>query len=441
MGINRKGLFKLTAQAAATIGRQKGQCTLESELLERDLERPHVRNDYTSFERYDSYLQLLGQQKAASLFKIDNPFFKKADSFGSSQICIENKNYLNFSSYNYLDLAGEPRVNQAAVDAISEYGTSVSGSRMVSGEREIICALERQISEVYGCEEALVFVSGYATNVSTIATLFGKGDLVLYDELSHNSILTGIQLSGATKIMFKHNSLSHLESALKNNRANFKRALIVGEGLYSMDGDLAPLKALVALKERYHCFLMMDEAHALGVLGKRGLGSFEEQGVCPKSVDIWMGTLSKTLAASGGYIAGSRALITILKYSSPAFVYSVGISPPVAAAALCALNILIKEPERVSGLQKNSAIFLNACQSHGLNTGNASGHAIIPLMCKSSKEAVSLSEHLFKEGVYALPIIYPAVPEHLARVRFFINSSHTEAELTYCVRLISKFFA
>ncbi|MGB9606579.1 MAG: aminotransferase class I/II-fold pyridoxal phosphate-dependent enzyme, partial [Bryobacteraceae bacterium] len=343
---------------------------------------------------------------------------------------IEGRSYINFSSYNYLGLAGHPAVNKAAKDAIDRYGTSASASRLVAGERPIQRELEEALAALYGAEECVVFVSGHATNVSTIATLFGPKDLVIHDALIHNSVLEGIKLAGSARRSFPHNDLDALDMLLGGIRGQFERVLIVVEGHYSMDGDVPDLPALIDIKRRHGCFLMVDEAHALGVLGTTGKGSHEHHGVDGKDIDIWMGTLSKTLAGCGGYIAGSRALVELLKYAAPGFVYSVGIAPPLAAASLAALSIMLEEPERVARLRENAQRFLALAREAGLDTGASQGFAIVPVITGSSLKAVKVSNHLFERGINVQPIVYPAVEEKAARLRFFVSSMHSEAHVT-----------
>ena len=220
---------------------------------------------------------------------------------------------------------------------------------------------------------------------------------------------------------------------LQDIRGEHERVLIVIEGLYSMDGDLPDLARLVALKRRYGAWLMVDEAHALGVLGASGRGIAEHTGVDPRDVDIWMGTLSKTLAGSGGYIAGSAALIELLKLGVSGFIYSVGLSPPIAGAAIEALDVMQREPERTTRLQRNGRLFLDAARAAGLDTGLGEGHAICPVLVGDSLRAAKLCEVLLNEGINVAPIIYPAVPMQSARLRFFMTSGHTEAQITTAV--------
>lgn len=394
-----------------------------------------------SFSAHPGVKQLRLLEAAAKNFHLPNPFFKIHEGQGGAHSIISGKDYINFSHYNYLGLNGHPEVNAAASDAIARYGTSAGASRLVAGERPPQHALERELANFYGVDSAIVFVSGHATNVSAISTLFGAADLVLHDSLIHNSVLEGIRSSGATRRPFLHNDLDSLEKLLKELRPSRKQALIVVEGLYSMDGDYPDLARLVELKKRYNSFLMVDEAHSLGVLGKNGKGLAEAAGISTQEVDIWMGTLSKTLASCGGFIAGSQDLVDLLKAYAPSFVYSVGISPCLAAASLKALQIMQREPERIAKLRRNSALFLEKAKEAGLNTGTASGNAIIPVIIGSSRKALELSGQLFEEGINVQPIIHPAVEEKASRLRFFLSSQHSAEDILTATETLRKIFA
>ncbi len=333
--------------------------------------RLSVSEAFTRFDRHPSYEKMLASKVAADRFGVANPFFRMHEGVADATTHIGGREYVNFSSYNYLGLSGHPAINNAAKEAIDLYGTSASASRLVAGERPIQRELEETIANIYDADDCIVFVSGHATNVSTIGYLFGAKDLVIRDSLIHNSVLEGIKLSGATHRSFPHNDYQALENILAEIRNQFERVLVVVEGLYSMDGDIPNLPALIDIKNRYKAFLMVDEAHSLGVLGDSGKGIHEHFGVSGADVDIWMGTLSKTLAGCGGYIAGERALVEHLKYAAPGFVYSVGIAPPLAAASLEALRVIKREPERVAQLRARSLQFLELMQSLGVNTGFA----------------------------------------------------------------------
>ena len=393
---------------------------------------------FTDFSEHPLYKQFSLMESAASLFRIGNPFFKVHEGKGGAHTIINGKSYCNYSHYNYLGLNGDPRVNAAAMEAMERYGTSAGASRLVAGERPIQRELEKALAQVYGTDDCVVFVSGHATNVSTISTLFGARDLIVHDNQIHNSIVEGCRLSGATRHPFPHNDLAVLEQFLASNRRRFERVLIVVEGHYSMDGDIVDLPALVAMKKRYGAFLMVDEAHGLGVLGAHGKGLAEHFGVDGRKVDIWMGTLSKTLASCGGYIAGSQALVDILKFAAPGFVYSVGISPPLAAASLRALQIMLDEPERVHRLHDNTQLFLSLAKAAGFDTGFSEGFAIVPIIVGSSRKAITLSNVLFEHGINVQPIIHPAVEEKTARLRFFLSCDHEEADIRRTIQILAS---
>jgi 8-amino-7-oxononanoate synthase len=369
------------------------------------------------------------QLAAARQFRLENPYFIEHTGIAADRTIIGGKQIINYSSYNYLGLSGHPRVSQAAKQAIDTYGTSVSASRPVSGERPLHRELETRLARFYGTEDAIILVSGHATNVTTIGYLFERHDLILHDELAHNSIIQGAMLSGAKRLSFPHNDMVALEGLLKKHRSSFHRVLVVIEGLYSMDGDVPPVDEFIRLKHQYKTFLMVDEAHSLGVLGKTGHGIQECFPIGDDDIDLHMGTLSKTLSSSGGYIAAKKSLVDNLKFNAPGFVYSVGLSPPVTAAALESLNILESEPERVEKLQHISHYFYQLAREKGLDTGKSEGHAIIPIIIGSSVMCVKLSNNLLREGINVQPIIYPAVEERSARLRFFLSSLHTEEQV------------
>ncbi len=367
------------------------------------------------------------------LLKIDNPYFRVHGGIADARTEIGGQIYDNFVSYNYLGLNGDQRVSAAAKAAIDRYGTSVSASRIVSGERPIHGELEAELAALYGAEDCVAFVSGHATNVTVIGHLVGAEDIVLHDSLSHNSIVQGAVLSGARRASFAHNDVEELDRLLGAMRPRAKRALVVIEGHYSMDGDVPDLAAIVAVAKRHRASLMVDEAHSLGVLGATGRGIAERCGVDPASVDVWMGTLSKSLAGCGGYIVSNRALVDYLRCTAPGFLYSVGMSPPVAGAALAALRLMLAEPERVARLSANAAFFLERARATGLDTGPSVGAGIVPIITGSSIRAARAADALFQRGINVQPIIYPAVPERAARLRFFLSASHEPERLAHAI--------
>ena len=397
-----------------------------------------IKPECLPFEDYPEYLNIKRIMLGMKARGIDNPYFRVHEAANVHDVIAEGRNLITFSRYNYLGMSGDPVVSQAAKDAIDHYGTSVSASRLASGERPMHRELEKEIADLIGTEDSLVFVSGHATNMTTIGHLFGKSDLIVHDALIHNSVLQGCQLSQAAHLSFPHNNWQALDMTLSESRSSFRRALVVIEGVYSMDGDIPDLHEFIKIKKRHSAFLMIDEAHSIGVLGKRGMGIGEHFGINPADVEIWMGTLSKSFASCGGYIAGSRALIEYLKYTAPGFVYSVGMSPPNVAAALAAIRLLKKEPQRVTRLRELSGLFRMLARERGLNTGaDSNGSPVIPVIVGSSLKALRLSQALHRQGIDALPMIYPAVPDNTARLRFFVNCTHTPEQIRFTLDVVA----
>lgn len=396
-----------------------------------------IPEQFTRFDLHPGYQQIRIIADGAARLGIPSPFFKLHESVAGARTRIGGRELLNFSNYNYLGLAGHPTIASAAKAAIDQYGTSVSASRPVSGERPIHRELEHGLAEAYGVEDCVVFVSGHATNVTTIGYLFGPRDLVVHDELIHNSTLQGIQLAGARRLPFPHNDYAALELLLAEQRTQFERVLIVVEGIYSMDGDFPDLPQLVEIKRRHKAFLMVDEAHSFGVMGRSGLGIHEHFGMPGNAVDIWMGTLSKTLSGCGGYIAGSHALVEHLKFLAPGFLYSVGMAPPLAAASLASLKYMREHPVLVATLQARGALFLKLAREAGVDTGTSAGISVIPAIVGGSTRAAKISHALFDQGINVQPILYPAVPEKLARLRFFMCADHSEADIALAVKILA----
>lgn len=383
----------------------------------------------TDFSTLPELEELRFYQRVADKVGVTNPYFRLHEARAGSQTQINGRTVLNFASYDYLGLNGHPEILAAAHAAIDAYGISSSASRCVAGERPVHQRLERAIAAHYGAADSAVFVSGYATNVSVIGQLVGPKDLVAMDSVIHNSAVLGGVLSGANRRSFPHNDLDCLDELLTQTRSKFHRALIVVEGLYSMDGDYPDLPRLIEIKNRHSAWLMVDEAHAMGVLGETGRGIAEHFGVDPGAVDIWMGTLSKALAACGGYIAGASELIEYLKNFAGAFAYSVATPPVIAASAEKALEILHREPERVGRLQHNAALFHRMAKQRGLDTGTGAATAVAPIMIGDSLPAVMLSDRLFQRGINVMPVLYPAVPAKASRLRFFVTAAHGERDL------------
>ena len=400
-------------------------------------------------ENYDvalfpEYLELKRHKRMLLAVTDTNPYFRVdqgEDTLTQSAtglVHIDGRAMTNFCAYDYIGMAHDPAVTTATKDAIDRYGTGAGASRLVSGEKQIHRELEHALAAFIGTPAAIVFVSGHATNVTTIGHLMGPEDLIVHDVLAHNSILQGARLSGATCRGFAHNDWRSLDALLSNIRHSYRRVLIAIEGVYSMDGDYPDLARFIDIKETHRAMLYVDEAHSLGTMGKTGRGLGEHAEIAPAGVDVWMGTLSKSLASCGGYIAGSIELIEYLKYTAPGFVYSVGISPPNAATALAALTVLRREPQRVGRLRELSSLFLRLARERGLSTGGAAGTPVIPIIVGNSVRCLLLSRALFRRGINVQPIIHPAVPERATRLRVFITINHTELLVRDAVDAIAE---
>ena len=435
-----RNLFGLSAQARAQL-----IAKLSSASSVRPAERSRHRSDPDpsgiSAPRLDvselaGFREISMIRKAADFLGIEDPYFRVHDGIASAETLIGNVTHINFASYNYIGLNGHPRISAAAKAAIDRYGTTVSASRPVSGERPIHRDLERALARVHGTEDSVVLVGGHSTNVTVIGLLLGRNDVIVHDALIHNSIIQGAMLSGARRVPFRHLDHESADRVLGDARPRNGHALLVIEGHYSMDGDVPDLPAFVAVAQRHRAWLMVDEAHALGVLGPRGFGTADRFGVNPNDVDIWMGTLSKSLASCGGYIAGKKYLIYYLKLAAPGFVFSVGMAPAMAAAALAALELLESEPERVRRLNDRAALFLQLARQSGLDVGSSIGASIVPVITGSSIRAGRLAQAMFRRGINVQPILYPAVPERAARLRFFLTAAHSEEQIRDAVRIL-----
>ena len=436
----------MNAESGGRFSRGFKAALLETMVKTPSIERPKPgagsQNRYdTAFESLPAYQQFRTQRAVSDALHLNFPFYRQHEAMAGARSVVAGKPVTNFASYDYLGLNGDPRITEAVAEAVRLWGTSVSASRITAGERGFHRELEGALADLYDAEDALAFVSGHATAISTIAALMGPKDLILHDALIHNCIVIGAQLSGATRRPFPHNDLASLDAMLGATRDRFERVLIVTEGLFSMDGDGPDLARLVEIKERFGCWLMMDEAHSVGVLGATGKGIAEQAGVDPKRVDIWFGTLSKTLVSCGGYVAGSRALVDYLKLAAPGMVYSVGMPAPAAVAAFTAIGIMRAEPERVARLQANGQLFLRLAKEAGLDVGTSWGFAVTPVIIGDSLRTVLLSERLLNRGINAFPIVPPGVPEKSARLRFFISSEHTTGEIEAAVAATAEEFA
>lgn len=396
------------------------------------------RPEAVTFETHPLYRQMQVHRAFGDFAGLQNPYYRPHDAMAGARSTVGGRDVVNFASYDYLALNGHPEVLEAAEAATRTFGTSVSASRMTAGERAVHRDLEGAIASLYQADDAIAFVSGHAGAVSTIATLFGPKDLIIQDALTHNCVYVGASLSGAARRSFPHNDLDALEGILAAERDRFERVLIVTEGLFSMDGDMPDLTRLVALKDAYSAVLMIDEAHAVGVLGACGRGVFEEQGVDPRAVDLWFGTLSKALVSCGGYVAGAKAAIDLLKHHAPGFVYSVGMPAAMAAAAGAALRVMLREPQRVQMLRRNSQLFHASAVAAGLDVGESAGAGVIPVMVGDPVRTLQVAEKLLGRGINAFPVLPPGVPEGSSRLRFFLSAGHEADQIGRAVAFTAE---
>jgi 8-amino-7-oxononanoate synthase len=390
------------------------------------------------FDQFPEYVKLRTSLDSLATLKVANPFFTVHDGPTRDCTMVNGRKLINYSSYNYLGMSGDPRVSAAAKATIDRYGTSASASRLVSGQKGIHVELEQELTRFLGTEDTLVLVGGHATNESVIGHLMGPGDLILHDALAHNSIVEGSILSGARRRPFAHNDWVAAERLLEQFRHEYRRVLIAIEGVYSMDGDIPNLPRFVEVKKRHKAMLMIDEAHSMGVLGATGRGAAEYFGVSRGDVDIWMGTLSKTFGSYGGYIAGCKPMVDYLRYTLPGFVFAAAMAPPAAGAALASLQLLEAEPDRVARLRKNSRLFLELAKANGLNTGVSKDSPVVPIILGNSIHCLQLSQAMFARGVNVQPILHPAVEESASRLRFFITACHSEDQIRRTIAIMAE---
>nr|WP_210327438.1 aminotransferase class I/II-fold pyridoxal phosphate-dependent enzyme [Methylocystis sp. H4A] len=370
------------------------------------------------------------------MLEFSDPFFAQIDRL-RAEFEAQGKHFVSFANYDYLGLANHPRIREEAKREIDGLGIGALASRLVGGERTTHKPFEAEIAEFLGMESALTLVSGYLSNVTTIAWLMsGKRDAIFIDELAHNSIVAGADGAPAQVVKFRHNDLDHLEHLLARHREEYRNVLIVVEGVYSMDGDTADLPRLLAIKEKFQVWLLVDEAHSLGVLGATGRGLAEHQGVDPARIDLIVGTMSKTLASCGGYVCGKKQVIDWFRYTLPGFVYSVGLSPVILAAARTALRLMQEETWRIAKLADNAEVFRTVAHEAGFSTGPAIGRGVVPILFSSDVETMWASQHLLENGYYVPPVVRIGVPKDGPRLRFFFSANHSEAEIRGVIQML-----
>ncbi|UKD58661.1 aminotransferase class I/II-fold pyridoxal phosphate-dependent enzyme [Amycolatopsis sp. FU40] len=393
------------------------------------LEPAEVR-ERTGFEQWPEYLALRQRRRQVERGGA-NPYDRVHDGGNSGHATIDGKRTVNFSAFNYLALSHHRRVREAAKAAVDRYGTSASATPLLCGQTPLHKELAAEIAGFLGTEDAMVFAGGHSANVATVGHLFGPPDLVLHDRWIHDSIVRGCVLSGAQRQPFPHNDWASLDERLRAARDRHRRTLIVLEGAYSQDGDIPDLPRFVEVAKRHGAMLMVDEAHSIGVLGATGAGIGEHFGVDRADVDLWMGTLSKALGSLGGYLAGRAPVIEYLEYTAPLYIFSTGISPANAGAALEAIRVVKEEPERVARVRELADLFRTAARARGLDIGVSRASAVIPVVIGEWEPAIAVSNALLAMGVNAMPIGYPAVERDQCRLRFFVNADHAEDDIEY----------
>lgn len=345
---------------------------------------------------------------------------------GGAKVLVNGREMDMFASYSYLGLIGHPRINEAAKRAIDKFGTGTHGVRTLAGSLSVHVELEETIAEFKNTEAAIVFSSGYVTNLTVISTLVGRGDYVISDKWNHASIVDGCLLSGAKMLRFPHNDMEALERRLQEVPAGATK-LVVADAVFSMDGDIFNLPKAVELCRKYNAWLMIDEAHSVGVLGKTGRGIEEHFGM-ENVIDIKMGTLSKTIPSVGGYVAGKKEIIDYLRHASRAYIFSAALPPAQAAAAAEAFRVIMDEPWRVEKLRENTQLFLNGLKERGFNT-LYSETAIVPIICGADEMAFEMTRASHERGIFVLPVISPAVPVGMARLRATVTAAHEPKDI------------
>ncbi len=354
---------------------------------------------------------------------------------GGARVVVRGREMGMYASYSYLGLIGHPRINKAAKEAIDKFGTGTHGVRTLAGSLSIHAELEETLAAFKHAEAAVTYSSGYATNLAVISTLMGRGDHVLSDKLNHASIVDGCLMSGAEFRRFRHNDMEDLEKRLQQVPDGVAK-MVVADAVFSMDGDVLDFPRVVELCKKYNAWLMIDEAHSVGVLGKTGRGIEEHFGL-EGTVDIQMGTLSKTIPSVGGYVAGKKELVQYLRHASRAYIFSAAIPPAQAAAANEAFKVILDEPWRIEKLRQNADHFLSGLKQAGFDT-MLSTTAIVPVLCVSDERAFALTRACQHKDLFVLPVVSPAVPEGLARLRATVLAAHEPAEIDYALGVIEE---
>lgn len=369
--------------------------------------------------------------KAAGIY----PYFRMIESDQDTEVTINGKKVLMFGSNAYLGLTNHPKVKEAAIDAIKKYGTGCAGSRFLNGTLDLHIELEKRLAEFVGKEDAIIYSTGFQVNLGVVSCLTGREDYILWDELDHASIIEGHRLSFSTKLKYKHNDMESLEKQLQKCEPD-KVKLIVIDGVFSMEGDIANLPEIVALAKKYDASVMVDEAHGIGVLGNQGRGTCDHFGVT-KDVDLIMGTFSKSFASIGGFIAADNEIINYLRHNSRSYIFSASNTPAATAAANAALDIMLNEPERRERLWELTNYALKGFREMGCEIGHTST-PIIPLFIRDNDKTFKITCELFEAGIFVNPVVTPAVAPQDTLIRFSLMATHTKEQLDFALEAIEK---
>jgi 8-amino-7-oxononanoate synthase len=348
----------------------------------------------------------------------------------------EGRRMLMLSSYDYLGLVGDERVDAAAIEAIRKYGTGTGGVRMLTGTLDLHHEMEHELATFKGTSGVITFSSGYLANLAAIASVLSAADTVVMDALAHRSLADACKLAGVTVRRYAHNDRSSLCQELEASRHS-GRTLIVADGVFSMDGDICVLPELIAIKKAFGCYLLVDESHALGVIGPGGRGTDEHFGVSTADVDLWTGSLAKGIPSNGGFIAASEELSIYLQHAAAPFIFSAALCPPAAGAILESVAILRREPERVERLQRNARFLREGLSALGYDTGK-SETAVIPVILKDEAVTAHFAARMRELGIMVTPVMFPAVPQGMARLRLCATAAHSESDLEFALEVFAR---
>jgi len=384
-------------------------------------------------KRIDNFTQHLESLKANDRYY----YLQRIDELDGAHVWIGGRRMVMFSSYSYLGLLKDEKVQRKAREALDRFGTGTHGVRVLAGTTAAHVECERKIASFLGTEDAIAYSSGYVANLSTISTLLGRDDVVIVDQLSHASIIDGCLLSRSTFQRFKHNDLDDLRRLLENASEKYKGKLVIVDAVYSMDGDVCPLPELVALCREFDAWLVVDEAQSLGVLGETGHGILEYFNMSPDDVELLTGSLSKTIPAVGGFVAGKRDVIQFLRHNARAFVFSAALPPAAVAAVTASLEVIEEEPWRIKAVRRNIERFIAGLNALGYDTLQTKS-CVIPIVIGKEEPTLELTHRLHVDGMFVSPIVSPAVPPNTCRLRANVTAAHTDEDIDFALGLLEK---